>query len=137
MGFFFNSLNSQYVYMSPLCLPGVVFPEAAVEVFECPDEKPPAVDTHTSVVVEVRVQDEHRVELPTVPQSSHECWVIMQPESLAEPVNTCMTHACKPVNTITDISLDFLPLWFLKDLNRYLQQVNWVAASREVSLNTV
>lgn len=93
------------------CLPGVQFPEAEVQVFEGSDEEPPAVDTHTGVVMEVRVQDKHWVELLTVPQSSHQCWVVMQPESLAKPVNACMSHACEPVNTlVTDISSDFITL---------------------------
>lgn len=78
-----------------LSLPGVEFPEAAVQVFEASNEKPPAVDTHKGVVINVRVQDEHRVQLLTVPQSSHQSWVVMQPESLAEPVNTSMSHACE------------------------------------------
>lgn len=90
----------------PLSLPGVEFPQAAVQVFEGSDEEPPAVVSHRGVVMEVRVQDEHRVELLTVPQSSHQGWVVMQPESLAEPVNTCMSHAWEPVNTsIIDFSL--------------------------------
>lgn len=82
-----------------LALPGVKFPEAAVQVFEGPDEEPPAVDTHTGVVMEVGIQDEHWVELLTVPQGSHQGWIIMQPESLAEPVNTGMSHGLEPANT--------------------------------------
>lgn len=80
-------------------LPGVEPPEAAVQVFEGSDEKPPAVDAHTGVVVEVRVQNEHRIQLLTVPQSSHQGRVVMQPEALAEPVNTRMSHASAPENT--------------------------------------
>lgn len=64
-----------------------------VQFFESPDEEPAAVDTNT-FVVEVRVQDEHWVELLAVSESSHQRWVVMQPESLAEPVNGCMTHFC-------------------------------------------
>lgn len=81
--------------------PGVEFPEAEVQVFEGSNEEPPAVDADTGVVVEVRVQDEHRVELPAVPQRSHQRWVVMQPESLAEPVDTCMGHVCGNANIIT------------------------------------
>lgn len=76
-----------------MILPGVEFPEAAVQIYEGSDEEPPAVDTHTGVVMEVRVQNEHRVQFLTVPQSSHQCWVVVQSQSLAEPVNTCMSHA--------------------------------------------
>lgn len=43
------------------------------------DEEPAAVDTNT-VVVEVRVQDEHWVELLAASESSHQRWVVMQPE---------------------------------------------------------
>lgn len=86
---------------SSQCLPGVEFPEAAVQVFQGSNEEPPAVNPHTGVIIEVRVQDEHWIQLLTVPQSSHQCWVIMQPESLAEPVNTSMSHAREPVNTST------------------------------------
>lgn len=78
--------------MLSIPLPGVEFFEATVQVCEGSDEEPPAVDAHTFVVVEVRVQDEHRVDFLTVPQGSHQCWVVMQPESLAEPVYTCMSH---------------------------------------------
>lgn len=74
-------------------LPGVEFPEAKVQFFESPDEEPAAVDPDP-FVVELRVQDEHWVELLAVSESSHQRWVVMQPESLAEPVNGCMTHFC-------------------------------------------
>lgn len=90
----------------PARLPGVELPEAAVQVFEGSNEEPPAVDANTGVVVEVWVQDEDRVELLTVPQSSHQRWVVMQPESLAEPVNTCVSHAGEIWEHITDISSD-------------------------------
>lgn len=69
------------------------FPEAKVQFFESPDEEPAAVDTDP-FVVEVRVQDEDWVELLAVSESSHQRWVVVQPESLAEPVNGCMTHFC-------------------------------------------
>ena len=85
-------------------LPGVELPEAAVQVFEGSDEEPPAVDAHTGPVVEVWVQHEDRVELLTVPESSHQRWVVMQPESLAEPVDTCVSHAGEIWEHITDIS---------------------------------
>ena len=77
--------------------PGVELPQAAVQIFQGSDEEPPAVEAH--VVMEVRVQEEHRVELLTVPQSSQERWVIVHPQSLPEPVNTCMSHVGEPVNT--------------------------------------
>lgn len=72
-------------------LPGVEFPEAKVQFFESPDEEPAAVDTNT-FVVEVRVQDEHWVQLLAVSESCHQRRIVMQPQSLAEPVNRCMTH---------------------------------------------
>lgn len=67
-------------------LPGVELPEAAVQVRQGSNEEPPAVEAHTGLIMEVRIQDEHGVELLTVPQSSHQCWVVMQPQSLTEPV---------------------------------------------------
>lgn len=93
-----------------MSLPGVELPEAAVEVFEGSDEEPPAVDTHAGVVMKIRVQDEHRVQLLTVPQSSHQCWVVMQPESLAEPVDTGMSHVCEHINYRYLFRLFFIPL---------------------------
>lgn len=78
----------------PVSLPGVELPEAAVQVFESSEEKPPAVDIHKGFVMEVRVQDEDRVQLLTVPQGSHERWVVMQPQTLTEPVNACVCHVC-------------------------------------------
>lgn len=83
--------NMQYA----LVLPGVELPEAAVQVFERSNQEPPAVNANMSVVVAVRVQDEHRVELLTLPESSHQSRVVMQPESLAEPVDTRMGHGCE------------------------------------------
>lgn len=79
-------------------VPRVEFPEAAVQVFQGSNEEPPAVDTHR-VVVEVGVQDKHWIKLLTVPQSSHESWVVVQPESFAEPVDTRMSHVHEPVKT--------------------------------------
>lgn len=90
----------------PALLPGVELPEAAVQVFEGSNEEPPVVDAHAGVVVEVWVQDEDRVELLTVPQSSHQRWVVMQSESLAEPVDTCVSHAGEIWEHSTDISSD-------------------------------
>lgn len=81
-----------------MSLPRVELPEASVKVLQRSNEEPPAVDTHTSVVVEVRVQYEHRVQLLTVLESSHQSWVVMQPESFAEPVNTRVSHTCGHVN---------------------------------------
>lgn len=81
-----------------MSLPRVELPEASVKVLQCSNEEPPTVDTHTRVVVEVRVQYEHRVQLLTVLESSHQSWVVMQPESFVEPVNTCVSHTCGHVN---------------------------------------
>lgn len=78
-----------------MSVPGVELPEAEVQVFEGPNEEPPAVDPHTGFVVEVWVNDEHREQLLTVPQSGQKSRVIMQPESLPEPVDTGMSHACR------------------------------------------
>lgn len=75
--------------MSTVSLPRVELPEASVKVLQRSNEEPPAVDTHTRVVVEVRVQYEHRVQLLTVLESSHQSWVVMQPESLGTSEYTC------------------------------------------------
>lgn len=81
-----------FLKVVPVSLPGVELPEAVVQVFQGSDEEPPAVEAHTGLVVEVRVQDKHGVELLTVSQSGDQCWVVVQPESLAEPVNAGVSH---------------------------------------------
>lgn len=93
-------------------VPGIQFPEAGVQVFERPDEEPPAFDAVTGLIVEVRVQYEHRVELLAVLECSHQGRVVVQPEALAEPVNACMRHPWEPVNTQSQkVPSDFVPQW--------------------------
>lgn len=72
-------------------IPGVELPQAKVKVFESPNKEPTAVDTNT-FVVELRVQDEHWVELLAVSESGRQPRVVMQPKSLSEPVNAPLSH---------------------------------------------
>lgn len=79
-------------------LPRVEFSQAAVQVLQSSDQKPPAVQSHLRVI-QVRVQDKNRVQLLTVSQSCHQCWVVVQPEALSEPMNTYVSHFWRSVNT--------------------------------------
>lgn len=73
-------------------LPGVELPQAAVQVLKRTNEESQAVDAGPVLVIEVGVQDEERVQLLAVSESCHQCWVVVQPESLAEPVNAHVSH---------------------------------------------
>lgn len=88
-----------------LSLPRVELPQAEVQVFKGSDEEPPAVDAHTAAVMKVRVQDEQWVQLLAVLQSSHQSRVVMQPESLSEPVNARVSHPTVPVDTTSQMFL--------------------------------
>lgn len=73
-------------------LPGVEFLQTGVQVSESFYQKSPSINAYASVVGVPGVQQEQGVDVSTVFQGSDQSRIIMQTQTLAEPVNGVMAH---------------------------------------------
>ncbi len=93
-----STFDSKYPQLKPPpdlqfpSLPGVEFLQTGVQVSESFYQKSPLMNAYASVVGVPGVQQEQGVDVSTVFQGSDQSRIIMQTQTLAEPVNGVMAH---------------------------------------------
>ncbi len=95
---YLSTFDSKYPQLKPPpdlqfpSLPGVEFLQTGVQVSESFYQKSPLINAYASVVGVPGVQQEQGVDVSTVFQGSDQSRIIMQTQTLAEPVNGVMAH---------------------------------------------